>query len=142
MSRRARVRAARWFPPILYMAVIFYVSAQSNPMPELTARVSDKLLHLAEYAVLGVLWVRALAGDGVALRAAVVVSVVLTSAYGATDEYHQSMVPGRHPDIADWIIDTLGASIGAAAYVAASRPGRSKEMRYGEYGDYREYRDR
>jgi hypothetical protein len=45
-------RLISWLPPLVYMAVIFAVSAQPNPFPEVTARVSDKVLHLVEYSVL------------------------------------------------------------------------------------------
>ena len=31
-------------------------------------------------------------------------------AYGATDEWHQSFVPGRSTELADWIADTAGAA--------------------------------
>jgi VanZ family protein len=37
------------------------------------------------------------------------------SAYGILDEVHQFFVPGRDCNVWDWIADTLGAVIGAAA---------------------------
>jgi VanZ family protein len=48
-----------------------------------------------------------------------VAATLLASAYGATDEYHQMFVPLRHAELADWIADTIGASIGAAGDAAA-----------------------
>jgi VanZ family protein len=114
-------RVARWAPPLLYMAIIFYVSSQSNPLPAVTARVWDKLLHASEYAVLGALLARALGGEGLGIRAMVVTTILLASAYGATDEYHQSKVPQRQPDVADWMVDTFGASIGALAWAVRFR---------------------
>ena len=98
------------------MAVIFYFSAQPDPIPQVTTRVWDKLLHLVVYAGLAVLFCRALLGEGLAGRTALTAAALLASAYGASDEYHQLFVPMRSPEIADWIVDTIGALAGAASY--------------------------
>jgi VanZ family protein len=98
------------------MAVIFAFSAQSNPLPVVTERVWDKLLHVIEYAGLAALVVRALMRERVAWRRAVVVAALVASAYGASDEYHQAFVPGRDSTPRDWAADTVGGLIGAAAY--------------------------
>jgi len=103
------------------MALIFHVSAESNPMPELTEHVWDKLLHLTEYTVLAVLLARALIGERLPVLTAIVLAVLLTSAYGATDEYHQLFVPMRSSDVHDWLADTIGGSIGALCYAALRR---------------------
>ena len=120
-------RALLWGPPIVYMAVIFGFSSQSDPMPYVTQHVWDKLLHLTEYAGLAVLFARAVAGEGLTAASAVVAAIVLTSAYGASDELHQAFVPHRDSDVRDWVADTLGSVVGASAFVAlstASRPPR------------------
>ena len=54
-------------------------------------------------------------------RGALFLAVALASLYGATDEFHQSLVPGRDADVVDWVADTLGAAIGAALATAAIR---------------------
>jgi VanZ family protein len=41
--------------------------------------------------------------------------------YAATDEFHQSFSPGRHPRATDVLIDSLGAAIGAALAAWRSR---------------------
>jgi VanZ family protein len=41
-----------------------------------------------------------------------VIALLIASAYAVTDEYHQSFVPMRVPDPADWALDTLGALAG------------------------------
>ena len=33
-------------------------------------------------------------------------------AYAVLDEWHQSFVPGRNPDIADWLADAAGVAVG------------------------------
>jgi VanZ family protein len=98
------------------MAVIFGFSAQSNPVPEVTAHVWDKLLHVGEYAGLGLLFCRALIGEGLRWTTALVAALVLASAYGGSDEYHQLFVPLRDSSVRDWIADTIGAALGAVGY--------------------------
>jgi VanZ family protein len=40
---------------------------------------------------------------------------MIGTAYGATDEWHQSFVPGRQADAADVLADALGALAAAGA---------------------------
>jgi VanZ family protein len=124
------VRRAAWafVPALAYAAIIFALSAQSDPLPFLPPEIflQDKLLHAAEYAVLGGLLVPALRAAGLRPRVALVASVVIASAFGATDELHQSFVPGRDAAVADWVADTVGAAVGALVATAALRlPGRA-----------------
>ena len=109
-------------PAVLYAAVIFALSSQPNPLhflpPELL--LQDKVLHALAYAILGALLVPGFRGAGCSPRCSLLLAVALASLYGATDEFHQSFVPGRSTDVLDWVADTLGAALGAAAATAAS----------------------
>lgn len=73
--------------------------------------------HFSEYVVLGVLLCVALrqTWPGTRLALVAVAAIVLASLYGASDEFHQLFVPGRLCDPADWLTDTLGATLGALA---------------------------
>jgi VanZ family protein len=102
----------------LWACLIFWESSQPNPFPFLPPEIlaHDKLLHLAAYAVLSGLAVGALARVRIAsVGRAAAVAAVLAAAYGATDEWHQSWVPGREADPWDWAADAVGATAGAAA---------------------------
>lgn len=115
-----------FLPVLAYAALIFFLSSQPNPLPFLPQGLlsQDKLLHASEYAVLAALLLAALRGVGVRPVAAVVLAVLVASAYGASDEFHQSFVPNRTADVLDWVADTLGALAGAiAAALALRRPG-------------------
>jgi VanZ family protein len=91
--------------------VIFLASSRSYvPSPGIT-KVDDKFAHFAVYGVLGTLVCRL----GRGWRAAVWAALV-ASAFGASDEWHQSFVPGRSTDIVDWLADTLGAAVAVALY--------------------------
>ena len=101
------------------MAFIFYLSSQTDPLPELTTRVWDKLLHTALYGGLAFLIGRALSGEGSSLAVASVLAFLATSLYGASDEWHQLFTPGRSSDVYDWLADTLGGAFGVASYAVA-----------------------
>ena len=88
-------------------------------------RDSDKVLHGAVYAVLAGLFCRSLAGSG-AGRAAMAVGFLLAVLYGASDEYHQTMVPSRSGSVADWLADSVGAVLGAAVWWGWHRYGKRK----------------
>src|SRR5256885_12901003 len=106
-------RVTLWLPPLVYMILIFHFSSEPSPIPEVTERIWDKLLHLTEYTGLAFLFCRALAGEGLGWLAAGAAALLLTSMYGATDEWHQAFVPLRNADIRDWLADTAGAALGA-----------------------------
>ncbi|MFR7493389.1 MAG: VanZ family protein [Adlercreutzia sp.] len=77
--------------------------------------------HFTEYLIFGVLLVVAARRTWPALGwgKLALVAVALASLYAVTDEFHQSFVPGRVCDPADWLTDTLGAALGASAAVLA-----------------------
>ncbi len=91
------------------MVLIFTLSGMSSPPTP--AGWNDKVEHLFGYGVLGLVTLRATAGgvlSGVTGGAAAAAWTVAT-AYGVTDEYHQSFVTGRTADSADTLADALGA---------------------------------
>jgi VanZ family protein len=107
-------RADLWLPPLLLMGVIFALSAQPSLDSGLGLldTIGRKLLHFAEYALLCLLWWRAL-DHRLAGRRAVLLAFALASAYAVTDEYHQTFVAGRHGTPVDWLIDSAGAALAA-----------------------------
>ena len=100
------------------MTAIFISSSMSEV--SIPGGMSDLGAHALAYAGLGALLTRALAGGlGRSVRPTLaVVAVVAASAYGVTDEFHQSFVPGRDPSGWDLLADTVGAALGAGAVMA------------------------
>ena len=104
-----------WAPVLLYMAFIFYLSSMAEP--PLPPSVTDKEAHSTGYALLGFLVARAAAG-GLGRRVTCLVAIAaiaITIAYGISDEFHQSFVPGRDADVYDVYADSVGAVIGTVA---------------------------
>jgi VanZ family protein len=111
-----------WLPPLLLMAAIFFLSAQPSLDSGLgwIDTVGRKLVHFGEYALLCFLWwrlLRTLMPD----RRAALVAFLVSIAYAATDELHQSYVDGRHGTPVDWAIDSAGAAAAALAVTARRR---------------------
>lgn len=103
-----------WGPVLVTMAAIFAASAQPDLRPP--DGITNEQAHSAGYAGLGALVTRALAG-GFGARVSWVRAlgaVAITIAYGGTDEWHQSFVPGREADLRDVLVDALGAVAGTA----------------------------
>lgn len=117
-------RATAWtVAAVSYAAAIFWLSSQPHPFPWVPRGLltSDKAVHALEYALLGALATLALRARGFRPGRALLLAAVLASAYGASDEFHQSFVPQREADVADWVADTVGAILGAAAAAAVLR---------------------
>lgn len=87
----------------------------------------DKEAHALLYAGLSALVVRALAGgwkERVTSGVAALAGLVAT-AYGVSDEFHQSFVPHRQVEALDLVADAVGATLAAAACYVWSRTRRS-----------------
>jgi VanZ family protein len=111
------------------MALIFYLSSESQPLPALTEHVWDKALHMVEYAGLAVLLARALVGEKFGWIAVLVLAMALTSAYGASDEWHQLFTAGRDSNIRDWFADTTGGIVGSLIYAVLVRVSSRSRLR-------------
>lgn len=109
-----------WGPVIAYMAGIFVVSGM--PDPPGPTDLPDMPLHQAAYLGLTLLLVRALAGGrwGNVTRATLVAAWAIAVAYGVTDEWHQSFVPGRSAELRDLAADAIGALLAAVGVGAWS----------------------
>jgi len=135
VENRFRDGVRAWFPVAAYMALIFYLSSLSHPeetLPKfLFEKLSDKLLHLIEYAVLAVLCYRGfrLAAGRSAAKHAVLLTIVATSLNGLTDEVHQAFVPFRTATWQDWVADTSGGVIGAIASERLIEPRAKRAFR-------------
>lgn len=106
---------------LAWMLLMFWLSSRSD-LPD-PARLPewipvDKVAHLILFAVLAALFYL----SGLRARWAVVAAAL----YGLSDEFHQMYVPGRSPDLRDWLADVVGAILGVwlvgYGLAAAARP--------------------
>lgn len=112
-----------WLPVLVYVAIIFALSSIANLTPPVRWENADKAAHLAEYALLGFLLVRAFFGAGVfpALVACGLLALSAGLATGIADECFQAGISGRVSSVADFRADALGVLIGVTVYSLARR---------------------
>ena len=108
-------RLSAWLPVIAWAALIFALSS----IPHLGTGLGtwDTILrkgaHVTEYAILGLLLLRAIGREMPAF--------LLGVGYAITDELHQHFVTGRHSSPIDVAIDSTGVLIGVLVFVRARR---------------------
>lgn len=111
MKTAARIGAVAW------MGLIFWLS--SIPDPQVPSNLTTPG-HAFLYLVLGALYFLSATETRPSRRIAAL-ALLAASFFGATDELHQSFVPGRTPDVADWAWDTVGAAVGIGTLLLARR---------------------
>ena len=93
---------AKWGPALLWMGLILMISSIPGPLlPRAGGEPRNILFHLAEYAILGWLLLRATDGKGL-------LAGTISAGWAAVDEWYQSFVPGRACSITDVIVDLAG----------------------------------
>ncbi|MCC6415201.1 MAG: VanZ family protein [Opitutaceae bacterium] len=104
----------KWVWPLWLAATIFIASGRGAVVaPDIVD--FDKIAHFAIFGLLATLVVR------VEPRWRGWLAVLLVSAFGLSDEWHQSFTPGRAVEMQDWVADTLGAIVATRLYLACPR---------------------
>ena len=101
-------------PAIAWAVLLFLLSSiPSEAMPKLALEISDLIEHFAAYSVFGFLLAHAIiqkAGEvSWKWRFAV---LAIGALYGASDELHQTFVPGRFCAFSDFLADCAGVLFG------------------------------
>lgn len=104
---------------LIWMVVIFAFSHQAHSGRITEEYLGDanipvrKLAHMTEFALLYILTFRTLfEAKFKALQSTKLLSLtsfILTVGYAASDEWHQSFVPGRSSQLTDVLVDATGA---------------------------------
>lgn len=125
----------KWTCLLLWMLIIFLFSSQPHS-GEMTHGIIEKILptiktnslidiinflirksaHLTEYFVLALLTISLLKEYTKQERKILLISILICFLYACTDEYHQSLVPGRTSTFKDVLIDTSGSLIAIFTY--------------------------
>lgn len=107
MSRPGIKRWLRGLPAVAWAGMIWFLSS----LPDVPGTSWLDVPHADKVAHAGLFFVQAvlLRWAGLGFAAAWGFAVV----WGGIDELHQRSVPGRNPDLLDFLADTVGALIGA-----------------------------
>jgi len=109
-------RKASWILAI--MLLLFFASGHtSEELPDFQLIGLDKFAHFCYFGLLATHVARTAQSFSKKRLIAFSAAVLLTFIYGASDEYHQSFIPGRSVGWDDIIADTSGALFAAFLYV-------------------------
>ncbi len=102
----------KWWWPALVYAIAIFVCSSISFLPSPPGPVTDKDVHVALYAGLALLVLRALVRGRwrEVTTTAAFQAIAITTAYGASDEWHHRFVPGRNADLRDLLADAVGAA--------------------------------
>ena len=126
----------RWGPALVFLLVIFsFSSIPSDEMPNfgLVDFIIKKGGHALGYGLLALTYLRGLRGEHSGqskIKQTMLIAWALSVLYSATDEFHQSFVPGRHPAVTDVMIDSVGAVVALilAYRYFANKSGQSEKL--------------
>lgn len=113
----------RLAPTLFCMAAIFGLSSRSElPRPaSISGEAFSVMGHFGAYLVLAITLWWMLGMTRVWPRKRLLLAFAGAVLYGVSDEFHQSFVPGRTPDIRDITTDAIGAIVGLCLVTLAVR---------------------
>ncbi len=109
----------KYIPAIFYAALLFFLSSlPSTKIPTFGVEFEDLYMHFMAYFVFGACLGLAFAKPAEQAWIKKFIGIaVIGIIYGATDEFHQSFVPGRTPALSDLYADSLGVLCGSWFYL-------------------------
>lgn len=124
ISRPPVERLTRYWLPVLgYLGLVQILGSRPDlQVPALFPNV-DKVVHVLEYLVLGVLLARAIRASSrtpVPIRTASI-AVGVGLCMGGADEFIQSFVPGRMSSVNDLVADAAGLLIAQVLFLLVVR---------------------
>ncbi len=127
-----------WVPLLTYASAMFYLSSQPIQGQEIAVYLKavksfiyaegtnfsigfDKVFHVVEYAIFGILTFRAFryARIGKSEVTIALLSIMFVVIFGLTDEFHQWFTPLRNVEGWDLMADALGGTLGVSVWQGA-----------------------
>ncbi|MFA6321118.1 MAG: VanZ family protein [Candidatus Omnitrophota bacterium] len=119
MTIRRAYSVKPWMPVFIWVAAMFLVSSlPGKNVPEAEVPYIDKIAHFTEFAILGLLVMRAIfkSSTNINLAKSIILSIIIISLYAVFDEWHQGFIPGRMCDMFDFLADAAGSAAGVIIY--------------------------
>ncbi len=110
-----------------WIAIMTAITIQSSfagiKLPHLGIQFTDKILHFWAFGILGWFLARGLylSRNHIIQRRFAIAACIIGFIFAFSDEWHQSMVPGRSPEFLDWIADCLGILVFSLLYYRSTR---------------------
>ena len=104
------------WPVLLVIAIFISSGSHYLTAPKLSFQFPiDKIAHVFVFGLIATSILRTPKFKDLSLRS-LLISALITSAYGAFDEFRQSLTPTRSVEFADWLADTFGAFAAVTIY--------------------------
>lgn len=97
--------------------LIIFIGTHLPGVSQIQPKVNDKLQHFSAFFLLGTLLCYVTTSERWLIRFATIGVVGMT--YAALDEWTQSFIPGRYPDVRDFVADSLGLWSAITVYLLA-----------------------
>ncbi len=107
-------------PAILWAVLIFIASSiPSRALPRLGLFSWDKLLHIGEFGIFGLLLARAFDSSLSVKKLSTLVTLTVSTGviWALLDEVHQMFVLGRNANVYDFLADALGVIIAQVIFI-------------------------
>ncbi len=107
-------------PAILWAVLIFIASSiPSKALPRLGLFSWDKLLHMGEFGIFGLLLARAFNSWLSVKKMSILVTLTVSTGviWALLDEVHQMFVLGRDANVYDFLADALGVIIAQVIFI-------------------------
>lgn len=121
MSTRGYGHLIAWPAVIAWMGALFFLSSLPSLPETLPFDFGDKIEHAVAFGILGCFLAFAHLPYPLGSLNRVILVTVLVVAYGMSDEFHQSFVPGRDASATDVVADGIGGFVAAFAVVWLQR---------------------
>lgn len=116
LANNTRAVSPYAWPASLALAIFAVSSVQRVAAPSIGFNLSvDKVAHFCVFGLVATAVLRTPALKGCRKRD-IICALLITSGYGALDEFRQSFTPGRSVEFDDWLADTLGALVAVLTY--------------------------
>lgn len=114
MKEKIIKKAYNWLPVLIWTLLIFKLS--SGSVPKASADywqdfAVKKFGHILLFGILAVFLYRGLLSENTGKKKAAIWSIILSTLYGASDEFHQGFTQGREGRVRDIFFDGTGAGI-------------------------------
>lgn len=105
--------------PLITCALGIFVLSHQPQLPQiyLFTTLEDKIQHFIAFFCLSSCIQLYLLSLEKRLKYIIILTIILGSLYGASDEFHQSFIDGRSVEVLDWVADTIGSIASLSIYI-------------------------
>ena len=106
--------------PLILASISVFIASHQEGVPFDTSVfiLQDKVYHFIAYFIYGITIQLFLNYFNLESKKYIILTILIGSLFGASDEFHQSFIPNRTIEFFDWVADTIGVS----ASLSISKP--------------------